>query len=147
MKQMPDSSKLRTLVVGERPYLWRVRHRHEIDEPLAARRCVEVFSAFTTDSRRGALRIRFPASSQQGSTYPEHAGGVVDYREPSWYLNLNRPAVARMLIEIANALGWPSSSQGKRREHTIPDGYALVREHREHLERLLASDATQAETS
>jgi hypothetical protein len=56
---------------------------------------------------------------------------VVDYREPIWSVNLNRPAAARLLIELSLLNGWAPATD--RRELVIPNGYDFIRPHRELL--------------
>lgn len=86
--------------------------------------CVESFSAWRDDDRRGALRVRFidgdGGSTTAGQGWGGHDGrllvGGVAY-------NLNRPALAARLIQTALAEGWQPGSQ---RSVERNDGFALL---------------------
>ncbi|WAS90647.1 hypothetical protein [Nannocystis punicea] len=103
-------------------FCWTRSHGHlEVD---GVRHCVERFSTWRDDDRRGALRVCF-VDGQGGSTtagqgWGGHDGsllvGGVAY-------NLNRPALAVRLIRAAMASGWqPGSGRGVERD----DGFALL---------------------
>jgi hypothetical protein len=136
------SRKLRALKLGPVVYFWRVRHCHNVGGPAGAFRCDEVFTAFHEKYPRSPVRIRFPDTEEHGPGFPGHLGGVVDYRDPTLYVNLNQPRVARLLIELAIASGWnPSQS---RSEFLLADGYELLRQNRARVDAALASDADGA---
>lgn len=59
----------------------------------------------------------------------------MDYRDATRELNLNRPRLARLLIELAVGLGWtPAASRG---EFIVSNGFHLLREHAEDVEAAL----------
>lgn len=125
------SRKPRTIKVGTLVYFWRVHHRHRPAAPDGTRNCTEVFSAFVEGSPRRPARILFPETDEHGPGFPSQSGVVVDYREPAQHINLNRPRIARLLVELALVSGWaPDRSRG---EFVIPNGYHLLREHRAQL--------------
>ena len=134
------SRKLRNLNVDGRTYLWRVHHRHEARCEDGELRCIEVFTAFLREHERRPVRILFPATDQHGPGYPGESGVVVDYRNPSRSINLNRPRLARLLIELALDAGWsPGESPG---EFVVPNGFELLREHADELAEALRAPAT-----
>ena len=122
---------LRKLTLVSGCYFWRVGHRHQPGGPGAPHACAETFSVFLEQMRRSPLRVIFPEGPSHGPGFPRQAGIVVDYREPTWSVNLNRPAAARLLIELALRNGWAPATN--RREHVIPNGYDFIRPHRELL--------------
>jgi hypothetical protein len=132
------SRKPRTLRVGPLVYLWRVHHRHERTSAGDIQRCAEVFSAYREGFPSSRLRIVFPESDQHGPGFPRQKGVVADYRPPTFCLNLNRPKVARLLIELAVITGWAPTEH--RREHLVPNGYDFLREHRAEVDRVLSSE-------
>jgi hypothetical protein len=133
------------LVLDDQTYLFRVEHQHDHPSSTEPRVCVEVFVAYVPSPRRHSIRLRFPAGKDQFSPWPGHIGGVCDYRAPRWYLNLNRPRVARFLIELAISLGWPHASDG--RHLVVADGYAFIRSNRGRLDALFADDAASRSDS
>ena len=78
------------------------------------------------------LRILFPESHLYGAGFPRQSGVVMDYREPTWDMNLNRPKAARILIELALIEGW--EPRKGREEFEISNGYELLRNQPEYLE-------------
>lgn len=124
--------KLRTIRVGAVLYLWWVNHKHSVPRHGLVTSegeggCREVFTAFAEGFPGQPARILFPESNKHGPGFPRQRGVVVDYKLPNLYINLNRPRIARLLIELAIAGGWiPGQS---RREFVIPDGYRLLRRH------------------
>src|SRR5688572_30099339 len=118
-----------SLVSGR--YFWRAGNRHHPGGPGVAHACAETFSAFLEQKRRSPLRVIFPEGQNHGPGYPSQMGIVVDYREPTWSVNLNRPAAARLLIELALLNGWsPATARG---ELVIANGYDFIRRQRECL--------------
>lgn len=130
------SRKPRTIRIGQIVYLWRVHHRHRPASPNFAHCCAEVFTAFAEGAPRRPARILFPETDEHGPGFPSQSGVVVDYREPTRYINLNRPRIARLLIELAVVSGWALDRYPG--EHVIPNGYHLLREHRAELLAALA---------
>jgi hypothetical protein len=64
----------------------------------------------------------------------------VDYRDPSRDINLNRPRVARLLIETALRQGWsPATSRG---EFVLSNGFHLLREYSADIDAVLAATTT-----
>lgn len=135
-KDSMASRNLRTLRIDTDVFFWRVRHIHEFPAP-DTRRCIEVFSAYLDRCKRAPLRIRFPEAELQGSGFPLQKGVIVDSHEPSWSMNLNRPAAARLLVRLGLVEGWAPRSQG--RELLVPDGFALLRAHRQELDAFLST--------
>jgi hypothetical protein len=127
------SRKLRTLTIEADTYLWRVHHRHLWLTADGSRCCLEVFSALRQGFRGQPLRIIFPESLLHGAGFPRQSGIVMDYRQPTWELNLNRPKAARILIELALIEGWQPMQQ--RGEFEISNGYKLLTNQPEYLER------------
>lgn len=133
------SRKLRTIGVGSLVCFWRVHHRHEPESALGTRRCLEVFTAFQEGHPNRPLRILFPETEEHGPGFPGQRGVIVDYRMPTRHINLNRPRIARLLIELGLASGWaPSSTQ---REWLVVDGYQLLRNHAAELHAALEADS------
>ncbi len=133
------SRKLRTIKVGSLVCFWRVHHRHRSDTPPGTRRCVEVFTAFQEGHPSHPLRILFPETEEHGPGFPSQRGVVVDYLAPTRLINLNRPRIARLLIELGIAAGWaPSSSL---REVLLVNGYELLRNHVAELDLALKADS------
>jgi hypothetical protein len=64
---------------------------------------------------------------------------IVDYGTPTRHINLNRPRIARLLIELGLASGWAPSSPP--RELLVADGYQLLRSHAAELLAALAADS------
>jgi hypothetical protein len=95
-----------------------------------------VFSAFHGGFRRSALRILFPSGPEHGRGFPGASGEVVDYREPTWSLNLHRPRHALFLIETALSAGW-APSRSPHAPLVIASGYELLRAHRPALDLVL----------
>ena len=129
------SRKPRKLTFGDALYRWRAHHRHGPRLASEPRRCTEVFSAFREASPTCPLRVLFPETEEHGPGSPGQRGVVVDYCAPPWQLNLNRPKVARLLIELAVKSGWVPGPVPK--EFIIHDGYAFLRAHRAELDRAL----------
>jgi hypothetical protein len=96
-------------------------------------RCSPHFSGSTRDAR---FRVLFPATGEHGPGYPGESGVVVDYRVPKRDINLNRPRLARLLIELALGVGW--SPVVARGEFVVPNGFHLLREHSAALDAALA---------
>ncbi|MFT3764566.1 MAG: hypothetical protein QM820_03475 [Minicystis sp.] len=137
------SRKPRTIKVGAVVYFWRVAHRHGADRPIDGQRCTEVFTAFRERHPRRPVRILFRETEEHGPGFPRQSGVIVDYQEPARYINLNRPRLARLLIELAVAAGWePDRARG---EFILPDGYQLLRENRLLLDAALAADPGEGE--
>jgi hypothetical protein len=114
-----------------------VHHRHQELCSDGERRCTEVFTAFQREHGRRPVRVLFPATGEHGPGYPGESGVVVDYRNPSCDINLNRPRVARLLIEVALAEGWsPATSPG---QFVLSNGFHLLREHSATFEAALAT--------
>ncbi len=116
-------AKARTLRIGADVFGWRVYHRHR-EEAKGERCCEDVFFAFDHARPGCGVRIVFRHTPEHGAGYPGQAGVIVDYRAPASAINLNRPKVARLLIELAKANGW--SDPKRRGELVIEDGFALV---------------------
>jgi hypothetical protein len=133
--------KPRSLTIGTAVYFWKVHHCHEPASAGGLRRCAEVFSAFFEGFRQSPVRVLFPESDQHGPGYVSQRGVVVDYKAPTWRLNLNRPRSARLLIEVAELAGW--SPGESRQEFIIHDGYELLREHRARLDCVLNSEVSE----
>jgi len=132
------SRKLRTIQVGSLVCFWRVHHRHR-PEPSDVRPCVEVFTVFQQGHPNRPLRILFPETAEHGPGYPGQRGVIVDYRTPNRSINLNRPRIARLLIELGLASGWsPASASG---ELLIVNGYQLLRNHPAELHAALEADS------
>lgn len=132
--------KLRKLNIDGRIYLWRVHHRHQELCSDGERRCTEVFTAFQREHARRPVRILFPATAEHGPGYPGESGVVVDYEDPSRGINLNRPRLARLLIELALGAGW--SPAVARSEFVVPNGFLLLREHAAELDAALMGTET-----
>jgi hypothetical protein len=133
---------MRKLTVGPSVYLWRVHHRHSPRGADGERRCAEVFSAYLVHFPGRPLRVLFPESAQHGPGFPSRSGVVVDYVQPTWHMNLNRPRAARLLIELAVLAGWaPSEARG---EFVLSNGYELLRAHRGFLERYESEEDRQS---
>lgn len=132
------SRKPRTIKLGAVVYFWRVHHRHDMNRPADNQGCTEIFTAFQERHPRSPLRILFPETEEHGAGFPRQSGVIVDYQEPARYLNLNRPRLARLLIELAVAAGWEPNRS--RSEFLLPDGYRLLREGRLLLDAALADD-------
>jgi hypothetical protein len=118
------SRRLRTIKIHGIVYFWQTRHRHLEGQEST---CSEVFSAFREDCRRTPLRIIFPETAESGPGYPSQAGVVVEYGAPPKVINLNRPLLARTLIELALGGGWLPDSQTS--QFIIGDGFQLLRQH------------------
>jgi hypothetical protein len=127
-----SSRQPRTIKLGTVVYFWRTHHRHDANRPSGEQGCTEVFTAFHERYPRSPLRILFPETDEHGADFPRLSGVVVDYREPTLVGNLNRPGLARRLIELAVAAGWEPSRS--RREFVVSDGYRLMRENRRMLD-------------
>ena len=121
--------KLRTLKLDTSVYFWRVDHVH-VAAPNG-RQCVEVFSAFHEGYPRAPIRFRFPQTSEHGGGYPGNSGEVIDYRAPSWALNLHAPRVARLLVEVALASSW--SPHTRRSQLVLENGFDVLRAYPERL--------------
>lgn len=133
------SRKLRTIRVGSLVCFWRVHHRHEPDSAPGTRRCLEVFTAFQEGHPSQPLRILFPETDEHGPGFPGQRGVVVDYRAPTRPINLNRPRIARLLIELGLASGWAANSSP--RELLVVNGYQLLRKHAAELHTALEADS------
>jgi hypothetical protein len=108
----------RRLVIDGASFSWTRSHGH-LDG-----RCIERFSAWRDDDRRGALRVDF-VDGEGGSTTAGQGWGGHDGRllVDGVAYNLNRPALAARLIRAALATGWqPGSGRAVVRD----DGFALL---------------------
>jgi hypothetical protein len=113
---------LRTLVVDDVRYLWKVEHRHVM---IADQRtCREVFSAFREGHKAAPLRIEFTSSAVDQAGYPEK-GVVWTTDEPSRTANLNTPAIAATLVREGLRRGWKPESE--RRPFVLAEGFAWLR--------------------
>lgn len=119
------SPSLRTMTLEGVVYRWQVRHRH--DETESGRACCEVFSAFLPGFRGGPLRVFFRDSPTTGSEYIGRAGVVVDYAPPTRTYNLNRPLLAREIIELAVARGW--NARRGTGPFVVENGFEWLAEH------------------
>lgn len=113
---------LRTLVVDDLRYLWKVEHGH-VD--LAGQRtCREVFSAFREGYKAAPLRIEFTGGTIDQAGYPEK-GVVWTTDEPRRTANLNTPSIAAALVREGLRRGW--SPERLRRPFVLADGFAWLR--------------------
>lgn len=135
-----SSPVLRKLTIDGRIYLWKVHHRHQELCSDGERRCTEVFTAFQREFGRRPVRVLFPSTGEHGPGYPGERGVVVDYRSPSRQVNLNRPRLAALLIELSLDVGW--SPAVSRAEFVVQNGFHLLREHPAALEAALAAPTT-----
>lgn len=94
--------KIRRISFDGHVFFWRVSHRHAKD----GTDCRDVFTAFAETQPRRPLRIFFPWSESHGPGFPHQKAIVHDFRTPALTINLNRPEVARRLIELAVRTGW-----------------------------------------
>jgi hypothetical protein len=133
------SPQLRKLDLDGSIYLWRVHHRHLELSSDGERRCSEVFTAFQREFGRRPVRILFPETKEHGSGYPGQRGVVVDYRYPNRHINLNRPRLARLLIELAVRAGW--SPAVLAREFVVANGFHLLHSHATELDAALSASA------
>ena len=117
--------KSRKLTVDGVIYRWNVSHRHVLDVIDGRPHCSEMFWAYREGFRNHGCRMRFPESAEHGPGFPSQSGVVSDYRPPRWSLNLNRPAVARLLIELATGAGWVSDASGA--PFIVDNAYDFVR--------------------
>lgn len=99
--------KIRRISFDGHVFFWRVSHRHAKD----GTDCRDVFTAFAETQPRRPLRIFFPWSESHGPGFPHQKAIVHDFRMPSWSINLNRPEIARRLIQAALRSGWNPSEQ------------------------------------
>ena len=129
--------KLRKLVIGSYIFQWKIHHRHRsTGEKPISNSFEEVFTAFLETHPKTPVRILFPETSQHGPGFPSKTGVVFDYQHPQEQINLNRPKIARLLIQLALTEGWSPSTSTK--EFQLNNGYELFRAHREQLELALA---------
>lgn len=112
----------RRLVIDGASFCWARSHGHR--EIAGQQRCVERFSAWRDDDRRGALRICF-VDGEGGSTTAGQGWGGHDGQllVDGVTYNLHRPALAVRLIQAAMAGGWqPGSGRAVERD----DGFVLL---------------------
>lgn len=129
----------RKLTLPSGVFTFIVSHRHE--GPAEARRdCTEVFAALMWGHHAGRLSVLFPESTDRGPLAVRLAGVVADLRPPGYQLNLNRPRVARFLIELMLDRGWAPRTE--RRGLTVANGYDFLVEHRHELDQFLDEDAS-----
>lgn len=117
------SRQLRKLSIDGRIYLWKVHHRHRELLANGERRYAEMLTAFQREFGRRPVRVLFPATTEHGPGHPEGRGVVVDYEAPSRVINLNRPRIARLLIELSIGPGWtPAHLRG---EVVVQNGFTF----------------------
>lgn len=117
--------KIRRISFDGHVFFWRVSHRHAKD----GTDCRDVFTAYAETHPRRPLKILFPWTADHGPGFPHQAGIVHDFRTPGLTINLNRPEVARRLIELAVHTGWNPSEQPAGL--VIEDGFDSIRFHSE----------------
>lgn len=117
--------KIRRISFDGQVFFWRVSHRH-----AASREdCRDVFTAYAETHPRRPVRILFPWTADYGPGFPHQKGVVHDNRAPASSFNLNRPEVARGLIELALRAGWRPADQSA--ELVVENGFDFIRSHPE----------------
>lgn len=123
------------MVDGEN-YFWYRRHFHR--KPYELSPCVEIFTVYLQDAKRGPLRIHFKEDDNKLRADSDgiwHAGypqsGVLWLSLPdsaeSAEFNLNRPKVAAALIRLARETHWnPTAANGPLE---IEKGFDFLDEH------------------
>ena len=99
-------------------HVWRVRVHHRHAPPA----CAEVLSVFRADRPGRVARVVFREGEGRGRGWPGASGAIVD-AAGGLDLNLHRPVVARLVVELAIAAGF--DPDGPRAEREI-DGWALL---------------------
>lgn len=106
-------------------FLWRVSTRYQ---KVAPRRGFLVFTVYERGFRQAPFRFLFEIHTGHPTDWATSSGDLFVVLTKPHYLNLHEPRIARVLIEIAQKMGW-AARQHPNLVVEVRDGFQCLREY------------------